>query len=95
MKKPPNESMGKVVSLDTHRKTRQDSLTREDKEAMKDLLETAIQNGKPFVLAVLDDDVGFQVGTDLTVISALGLLNMATEGLIGELMKMEKNESTH
>ena len=51
------------------------------------LLETTIQNGFPFVLTVLGEDTGLQVATQLDGLSALAILNMAQEGMIGEMMK--------
>ena len=44
-------------------------------------------SGSPFVLAVLDEKTGFQIATQLDGLSALAILNMACEGMIGEMMK--------
>lgn len=43
-------------------------------------------------MAVMSEDMGFQVCTDLTTVSALGLLNMAMDGLIAQMMQDEHIE---
>lgn len=57
---------------------------------MKETLTT----GSPFVFAVLSEETGFQVATQLDGLAALALLNMASEGLLGEMMKPD-DETEH
>ena len=54
----------------------------------------AITTGSPFVMAVLSEKEGFQIATQLDDLSAMGILNMASEGLIGNLMQGE-DEAKH